>query len=248
MDFKLMRSACSLFTIMFLFFCGISMAASVDPCMDCHGVPGLDVGGKHLWIYSDAYAMGKHQQLSCSDCHKGDSEFPHKGTFKTRCDLLCHAPGTSHEAMVAAEAQGVHSGIANPPCIGCHVQGELAASGGGVEALCASCHADLEPVRFAYPDSVGAFGYWAHKDAPPGAGTPSCADCHGYHAVKKRDEARKACASSGCHAGEGDAFGELFDHVGWGNRQVLPWVRMSAMALTGAVGFFLLLHAVRRPF
>lgn len=243
-----MKYASVFITLLLIFFSARCMAAAKDPCMDCHGVPGLDVGGEQLWIYPDAFAMSKHQKLSCSDCHKGEPNFPHAGGFETRCDLLCHAPGVSHEALAAEEKQGVHANIAVPSCIGCHTNGESPTATAEVEALCTTCHADLEPVRYAYPDSAGAFGYWAHKDTSSVARTPSCVDCHGFHAVKSAVEARKSCSTSGCHANAGETFGELFNHVGWGERKVSKGFRLAAMGLTAIVGVILFLHTVRRPY
>ena len=215
-------------------------AAREDPCLECHGRPGFGVEGHPLWITPEAYGRGVHGRLACSDCHKGAEGFPHERSVRVRCDLPCHAPGPTHEAVATAEAGGVHAAVAEPACLGCH---GAARAEEGADAVCRGCHGEPGSGPGRFPDGPGAFGRSAHREAGPRG--PGCTDCHGYHGVARGKAARGACAAERCHPGAGPRFAALFDHGGtapappWGGAgRVVAWVGLG-MALV------LLLHAVR---
>lgn len=223
----------------------VSCLAAEDPCLECHGLYGLGVEGRPLWVHRDAFGASLHGRLACADCHKGVGGLPH-GPVRIRCDLLCHIPGASHETLAASVESGPHAAVGKPACLGCHRSDtSLRGGGAGSDALCLSCHAGLEPARARYPDTPGAFGYWAHRRFGTPRRLPTCADCHGVHGIASGPEARQRCGAPACHPGADAAFGALFDHRGepgqapWGGGGV--W----ALALGGALGAVLLAHSLR---
>lgn len=222
----------------------VAGARAAEPCLECHGLPGLAAQGHPLWLDGHRGASSAHGLLACTDCHKGVDGYPHRAP-QVRCDLPCHAPGESHEAVVRAEKGSVHARPGQPTCGGCHSAG-AAPRGGAVESLCRSCHADLEPPGRLFGDSPGAFGYWAHRRVPAGSRAPTCPDCHGTHGVGSAAKARAACGASGCHPGVGEEFGRLFDHRP--GAPARPWggAGPAALGLGAVVAAVLLLHATRR--
>lgn len=221
-------------------------ASAEDPCLECHGLAGLGLPGRPLWVNPEAYGAGAHGELACADCHKGANEFPHPDPDKVRCDLPCHVAGASHETIARAEAEGAHSRIADPPCLGCHA-GRSAGGPADVDGLCRSCHGSVGGARSAYPNTPGAFGWSGHRGNPGSGRFPGCADCHGVHGVGPGAAARESCKTPGCHPGTGQEFGRLFDH-GKGDSQTRWGTGGEALLWVGAaMGALLLLHSLRGP-
>lgn len=220
-------------------------ARAQEGCLECHGLAGLALPGRPLWLGAPGHASDVHGRLPCTDCHKGVEGYPHASP-QVRCDLPCHVAGANHEALVRAEAGSVHARPGLPSCGGCHDAGR-APRGAAAAALCRSCHAGLEPPRRFFGDSPGAFGFFAHRRVPAGRRAPGCPDCHGTHGVGPAEKARATCAAAGCHPGTGPEFARLFDH-----RPAVPgrpWggAGPAALGLGGLVAAVLLLHATRRP-
>lgn len=230
-------------------FVGCSAAAgpaAEDPCLECHGLYGLGVEGRPLWVHRDAMGASPHGRLACADCHKGVGGVPH-GAVRIRCDLLCHVAAASHEAVAASIGQGAHAGLGEPACLGCHRSDTPLGGGGpGADALCLSCHEGIGSGRIRYPDTTGAFGDRAHRRSDPPRRLPGCADCHGVHELASGVQARQRCGAPGCHPGVDARFGALFDHRGAPERP--PWggAGAAALALGGVVGAVLLAHGLRR--
>jgi len=222
-----------------------AVAAGAQECLECHGVRGFAVPGRPLWLRAEAHAAGAHGDLTCTDCHKGQEEYPHPGPHRVRCDLPCHAAGATHEAIVRGEASGAHARLADPPCLGCHGV-ERAARGPEVSGLCLSCHGDVDGGGRRFGDTPGSFGYWAHRRISAGKRAPSCPDCHGFHAVKSGKAARSACSATGCHPETGEVYGALFDHRGDPTRP--PWGgAVAAAAVVGGIfAAALFIHSLRR--
>ncbi len=214
-----------------------------DPCLECHGLYGLGVAGRPLWLHRDAFGASLHGRLACADCHKGVGDYPHR-PVRIRCDLLCHVPGASHEPVAAAVAQGPHGKLGESACLECH-RADESTRPAGVESLCRSCHEGLEPERQRFPDTPGAFGFWGHRGVNPSRRLPSCQDCHGVHDVAAGEAARGRCGTAACHPGAGEDFGELFDHRGDPARP--PWGGAGALVLAmgGVMGAILLAHSLR---
>ncbi|MEW6487889.1 MAG: hypothetical protein AB1578_08240 [Thermodesulfobacteriota bacterium] len=220
-------------------------SAAEDPCLECHGLYGLGIEGRPLWMHRDALGASLHGRLACADCHKGVGGIPH-GAVRIRCDLLCHVPGASHEALAASVERGAHAGLGEPACLGCHRSDiSLRGAGARADALCLSCHPGLGAGRIRYPDTPGAFGDRAHRRSNPPRRLPTCADCHGVHELASGAEARQRCGAPGCHPGADATFGALFDHRGEPGRA--PWGGAGAVALAlgGALGAVLLAHGLR---
>jgi len=217
--------------------------AAEDPCLECHGLAGLGVEGRPLWVHRDAYGASLHGRLTCTDCHKGVGSYPH-GAVRVRCDVLCHVPGASHEAIAAAVGRGAHQTLGEAVCLDCH-RADQAFRPSGVETLCRSCHDNLEPPRPRYPDTPGAFGYWGHRKAEPARLLPACQDCHGVHDVADAAAARARCGAAACHPGAGEEFGKLFDHRGEPARPAWGGMGPLVLAAGGILGAVLLIHSLR---
>ncbi len=218
---------------------GVATAAP-DPCLACHGQPGLGLDGHPLWLDPAAFEGGVHGRLACADCHKGMDAFPHPGPGRIRCDLPCHVAGATHEPVARAVAGGVHASVADPPCLACH---HGTAGTGAPGDTCQGCHPGLDRDRTRFPDTAGAFGAAGHRAAEGRA--PTCLACHGTHGIGPGPAARTACSAGGCHPGADPAFGRLFDHGGgpgpgpWGGAG--PW----AAGLAVGIGVLLVIHSAR---
>ena len=239
------RGALLLLAAVLLAALGLATAgAAQDPCLECHGVLGLGLEGRPLWVHREVFENGVHGRLACSDCHKGYDAFPHRGPRENRCDLPCHVAGASHEEIAAAEAPGVHAGVASPGCAACH-GGGAAPRGREVDDRCRGCHGALEPSDAVFPAGPGAFGRRAHASARDSARVPGCVACHGAHGIGAGEDARRNCGQSPCHPGSGEQFSRLFSHGREGAPE--PWGAAGpvALALGGLLAGFLLLHSVR---
>lgn len=230
--------------VLLLPFAVPAAAGALEQCLECHGLRGLALPERPLWLPAEGGVGGPHAGLVCSDCHKGVDLSPHLAP-RVRCDLPCHVAAKTHEDHTRAEQQGAHARVGDPPCLGCH-GGEKSVRGVDSDALCRRCHVALDRPRRVYPDSPGAFGFWAHQRGAEGRRAPRCVDCHGLHPVRPARAARGACGSSGCHPGVGTGFQPLFDHRGAADPK--PWGGAGTLVLAalGIVTGIALLHARRR--
>lgn len=220
-------------------------AAAAEPCLECHGLPGLRTPEKSLWVHPEAFADGVHGRLACSDCHKGASSFPHSPEAAVRCDLRCHVPGASHEELSKAVEAGVHAGVRSPACLTCHPSSGVV-DAGETEALCRSCHRVTDRARSVYPDGPGALGALAHGRLDPRR-RPSCDACHGVHTAERGEGGRAGCSAEGCHPGAAEGFASLFDHGGAPERR--PWggTARGVAGAGAALALVLFLHLTRVP-
>lgn len=219
-------------------------AGAQDPCLECHGLLGLGLQGRSLWVHREVFENGVHGRLACSDCHKGYDAFPHAARRESRCDLPCHVVGASHEDIVRGEQGGAHARAASPGCAACHTGG-AAPRGREVEARCRGCHGSLDAVDAVFPSGAGSFGRRAHAESGEAGRLPGCVACHGAHGIRAGEEARKSCSQGACHPGSGVEFARLFSHRPEGARR--PWggAGPAALALGALVGAFLFLHSAR---
>lgn len=241
----------ALFSLILIF--GFATGALGDinyECLKCHGYAGFQTEAHKLWVGESAFEISKHRDLACTDCHKGGVAWPHDEALEVRCDLACHARGKDHRAIVEIEAGSAHFSAARAAgdrvsCLYCH-DGAPAPKGAGVQALCVSCHPEVERARRKFPGTQGAFGAKAHRLAAAWANVPACIDCHGGHGITTSSEARAACSQGGCHEGSDESFSALFDHGpkegaaagGVGGRRL--WLGLALFV--GLVG---LLHSVK---
>jgi len=223
---------------------GVALAQTSEECAECHALQGLGLPGKPLWLGPKDHAAGVHGRLTCSDCHKGVEGYPHAAP-QVRCDLPCHVPGMSHEAVAKAESGSVHSWSTGRACGGCHSAGK-APRGAAIEGLCRACHSALDDDRRLLPDGPGALGFWAHRNVSSGRRAPTCADCHGVHGIRKGSAARSSCKNAGCHPGAGEKFAVLFDHRNREPSRAWGGAGPAALLLGAAVAGLLAVHATRR--
>lgn len=223
--------------------CLAASAEAQDPCLECHGLLGLGLHGRSLWVQRGLFENGVHGRLFCSDCHKGFDDFPHVAQRESRCDLPCHVAGASHEPIARAETGRPHSRAAGG-CSACH-DGGSALRGHEADARCRGCHGSVDVPEVVFPSGQGSFGRRAHATSADVDRVPGCVACHGAHGIDAGEKARQSCAQSECHPGGGAKFARLFSH---GQPQTpRPWggAGLVGMSLGGLVGAFLLLHAVR---
>jgi cytochrome c554/c'-like protein len=187
-------------------------AAPEEPCLGCHGSPGMEKTLKDgsvlkLHVPGDEFAKSVHGANGCQSCHAD-------------IDPAAHPPSTKDIASTRAYAIA-----ASAACQGCHqdkadewkgsIHGKLVANGNVNAPVCNDCHnphavmkgaaAQIETVACknchgeiynAYLGSVHAKSRLASKDSY----APLCSGCHTAHAVQPTfgDAPRAAC--TGCHA------------------------------------------------
>ncbi len=144
---------------------GIAFAEDKDSCVECHQNPDFLVTNKKLYDYYEQWSESVHKQedVSCTDCHGGNPEFPGKGKahgkgvgvsdaasgiFYKNIPETC---GTCHEDVLDGFQESEHfqhikkSGDEKqgPTCVTCHGSinvGILDVN--SVEAACARCHTE----------------------------------------------------------------------------------------------------------
>jgi len=154
-----------------------------------HGKAGLGCAACHKTF--TGYPHQDTEQIACSRCHASaypDAEIVANLPFESSRDVsiqLNEACRTCHEDEYKASADSMHTksledgNLQAPLCVDCHGSHAVSSPKGsraGISQSCVKCHAS---VYTSYQSSV--HGAAIEKDGSPDA--PTCADCHGVHAI-----------------------------------------------------------------
>lgn len=176
-----------------------------------------------LFIRREALGESVHRNVKCVECHTDAANLPHEPRLNTTtCGTACHEkeakayPSGSHfEALQRGDPLA-------PTCVTCHGGHTILAISDRQSPqhrlnsifLCAKCHEKHEqstPGGYTPNSHISAYMKSAHGKAIAEAGliaAPTCADCHGAHAVHPvsdpsspvhRTKIYKTCGT--CHVG-----------------------------------------------
>ncbi|MES9970902.1 MAG: hypothetical protein ABW092_12785 [Candidatus Thiodiazotropha sp.] len=150
-----------------------SIASDDENCLMCHNMPGLGIYTKDdnenvvkriFYINEELFKASYHGRLSCSSCHTGIDEVPHKNISKVDCASDCHIvdPSTnrkfSHSDIVdelSSSAHGKTNHIKGPitdlpDCKYCHTNKPYQIKGSNEQEtivflkICLQCHESAE--------------------------------------------------------------------------------------------------------
>lgn len=223
-------------------------------CQSCHGAAAAHV----KWAQAGASAAGETLQTdmpkvdatACFGCHSrrtklldgfgpGKPYLDHFTPALMRQDLYFPDGQILDEVFEYGSFQRSRMAKAGVVCLDCHKahEGTLKAQG---NALCAQCHAEAAPSRFAGYKPSGAFDTPAHTHHPVGSTGAQCVNCHMPERTYMKVDPRRdhsfviprpdlseaygvpnACTS--CHAGQTNvwAAARMDEWYGatWRNRQ-----------------------------
>jgi hypothetical protein len=206
-------------------------APTNDDCLTCHGDSELRRGdGSPLAVDPSRYGSSVHGQvgLACVDCHAdlATAELPHAEKLaRAQC-------ATCHEEAVTAYGRSVHAtaqpsgGLRPATCASCHTAHAIVGAKDpesptyhlNLAATCGQCHGAQMPGAMPGGNILAQFQDSIHGRALDRAGllvAPSCATCHGAHAILPRRSAESrvsranvpaTCGS--CHEGVERVFAE----------------------------------------
>ncbi|MBA4387220.1 MAG: hypothetical protein C0404_04510 [Verrucomicrobia bacterium] len=195
-------------------------------CFSCHDDPALKqvVGGKTNSLNVSPKLFGKsvHGKLSCTDCHGGIAEVPHKEKLPAAQCGSCHeAEAKEYAASIhgVSQAMGASGAATCKDCHGAHEiqpvkNGESPVFKLNLPSTCARCHSNAgltTEYRMSRPEAAAQYMESIHGRALLKLGlivAPSCNDCHGVHNIRRsidRDSsishANVARTCGKCHVG-----------------------------------------------
>ncbi|GAB4251442.1 MAG: hypothetical protein Kow00129_12320 [Thermoleophilia bacterium] len=221
-------------------------AQDSEGCLICHGDPNFTdptpaEGEEPASLYVDpqGFMNSVHDELKCSDCHKGFLlTIPNHQLDMTRdfrevaieaCEE-CHQDAYQ-EYLTSSHAQLYYQDEVGPICISCHGSHEIVRVRLGEETAefkmsmardsCGQCHEDkFEQAKHEFHFKALSLGYDR---------AATCFDCHGFHdnlALHSGEpETVEACRQ--CHPGANAGFTyfqmhleEGFENAWWGVRAV----------------------------
>ena len=221
--------------LFFLLISAPTLASSSDrECLKCHATSSggkISQAGKSIALTPDTEILIRsvHNQLSCTDCHKHYSSFPHGEKVERVTCMNCHqAEGAEYQKSV--HGRGFVSGSTDvPSCTRCHGKHDIRKPADPLSRVyrmnlikvCIQCHTDeklekmhqLPETTFikAYEKSVHGQALEKGKLAVAAA----CNDCHGAHDIKPADDPKSIrqkvniphlCAK--CHPGTHEVYRE----------------------------------------
>ncbi|HSK09356.1 MAG TPA: cytochrome c3 family protein, partial [Vicinamibacterales bacterium] len=183
-------------------------APTNDDCMACHADPALTGSGdRSVAVNAEKFGASIHglAGVACVDCHRdlaAMTELPHPEKLAPASCGACHEPAVqAYEAGIHARARKTGDNPVAARCADCHGAHDILPSGDpdsrtyhlNLPGTCGACHQNDELVkqgRIAGSD-VSRFQDSIHGVALSRSGllsAPNCADCHGFHDIKPRDD------------------------------------------------------------
>ncbi|MCK4765669.1 MAG: cytochrome b/b6 domain-containing protein [Candidatus Aminicenantes bacterium] len=225
----------SVLLALFCYSAGFAEMTNAD-CLTCHGDKELEAEterGKTLTLFvpEDVLAGSVHEDLSCTDCHKGDKkdvfeDVPHGGK-PLRVD--CH---TCHEdiysAFVKEDIHGrglIKKNPRAPDCYHCHSGHDILPMSSPDSRMskknqpdtCGSCHGqeklNLED-NITKRNLISRYKASVHYEAIlMGKNGANCTDCHSHHNILSSASPRSGVSRTGladscqkCHSIEAKSF------------------------------------------
>lgn len=166
-----------------------------------------------------AFDRGNLRAPGCTGCH-GEAGDPHRmhGLDRTVAEESCRGCHRSETSLYDSGVHAVQPGVASdlPGCTTCHqTHGPgLPPAAGGVNRLCASCHAGaMEDVQRGGHTMIGG--------QLEGEGVLSCATCHDVHATHKPHMSERLVqACNECHQKEVAEFAGTVHEPLLANRRI----------------------------
>ena len=179
-----------------------------EDCLACHGDPSaVGANNRSVAVKPEAFAASIHGQsgISCVDCHRdlaAATEWPHPEKLQPATCATCHEPAVQqYDQGVHAVARRSGGNAVAATCADCHGAHDIRPSADPdsathhlrLTATCGKCHQNDEIVkrgRIAGSD-VSRFQDSIHGQALSRSGlvsAPNCADCHGFHDVKRKTD------------------------------------------------------------
>ncbi len=148
-----------------------------EDCLSCHGDPGIDEFeaedlasmvepvegeaaeeapeiGRTLFVPEDAFSIGPHEGMSCTDCHMDIEEIPHRGRLEPVSCSECHDDVASKfDESLHGQAVAAADPLA-PYCWDCHGKHDIKSASDpdsrtnpiNIPQTCGACHAEDAPV------------------------------------------------------------------------------------------------------
>ena len=154
-------------------------------CADCHS----NTGGEPTEVDHQSLAGSMHEDLSCTDCHSGISQLPHRDSLAVVDCSECHDDVTEvyeqHGRGIVGKSDHV------PTCVDCHGTHQIKAHEDPTSMVhpsnlpnpCGTCHEDQDLLRemgikFKHPIEVYQKGVHGKATAGGKDNAASCNDCH----------------------------------------------------------------------
>jgi hypothetical protein len=181
-----------------------------DDCLACHGDASLTgAGGRSVAVPPEKYAVSIHGQSGqeCVACHTDlatATEFPHAEKLAPVNCATCHdGPASQYDAGVHAQARRASTASVAAACKDCHGTHDIRSAKDpesstyhlNLPTTCGRCHGNAEIIRkgrIAIGNVVAQFQDSIHGQALSRSGllsAPNCSDCHGFHDIKRKNDA-----------------------------------------------------------
>lgn len=145
---------------------------SGEQCENCHNPSSWDDSSFDHKRDTDFPLLGRHNELTCNDCHSDD---PFGDEMETDC-VNCHLEDDDHDGHNGADCGSCHSNDAWTDSQFDHARDtEYALNGSHADVACVDCH--IEPI---FETALEQDCVSCHLDDDPHEGSQGavCADCH----------------------------------------------------------------------
>ncbi len=154
-------------------------------CADCHS----NTGGEPTEVDHSHLAGSQHEDLSCTDCHSGITQLPHRDNLAKVDCAECHDDVAEvyvqHGRGIVGETPHV------PTCVNCHGTHQIKSPDDPTSLVhatnlpntCGACHEDQDllaemGIKFKHPIEVYKKGVHGQATAGGKDNAASCNDCH----------------------------------------------------------------------